>query len=152
MNKSPINYLATTALAALLWVILAVFIGGSFSESLILAESTPEEFLSAFRMISGSAALTGLISCLYWYYYGNLDSTAGKLGQAKKTWWLAFIFQIIISVVLLVIIIFINLTEGIPTSQWLLTYLFISAHTWFFFWITTFFMSPRSVKYIPLFK
>lgn len=152
MNKSPLNYLITIALGVLLWVITAIFYGGTFSESLILAVSTPEDFLANFRVILGIAAFIGMANCLYWYYYGDLSSTAGVLGKAKRLWWILFIIQVIMSVVLLVVLVTRNLSEGILTSDWLITYALLSLHTWFFFWICTFLMSPRPVKNIPLFR
>lgn len=152
MNKSPFNYLITIALAAVLWIATAIFYGGTFSESLMLAVSTPEDFLSNFRVMLGIAAGVGLINCLYWYYYGGLNSTAGKLGKAKKVWWGSFIIQIIASVGILFGLVFMNLNEGIHTTEWLITFGLLSLHTWFFFWLCTFLMSPRPVKNIPLFR
>ena len=152
MNKSPLNYLITIALGAILWVVTAIFYGGSFSESLMLAKSTPEEFLAHFRMMLGIAAGIGIINCLYWYYYGGLDSTAGDLDKAKKIWWGSFVFQIIAAVGVLFGLVFMNLSEGILTTDWLITFGLITLHTWFFFWLCTFLMSPRTVKYIPLFR
>lgn len=152
MNKSPINYFVTIALGAILWVITAIFYGGTFCESLMLAVSTPDAFLYNFRIMLGIAAGIGILNCLYWYYYGGLDSTAGNLGKAKGIWWGSFIFQIICSIGILLILVFMNLAEGILTKDWLIIFGLFSLHTWFFFWLCTFFMSPRTVKYIPLFK
>jgi hypothetical protein len=152
MNKSPLNFLITVALGGVLWVVTAILYGGTFSESLMLATATPEEFSGDFRLILGIAAAVGIVNCLYWYYYGNLSSTAGDLTSAKRTWWISFIFQIIASIGLLLIIVFMNSKEGILTSEWIITYALIALHTWFFFWICTFLMSPRPVKNIPLFR
>lgn len=152
MNKSPLNYLITAALGAILWVVTAIFISGAFSESLMLAVSTPEEFVANLRMMLGIAAGIGILNCLYWYYYGGKDSTAGDLGKAKKIWWGSFIIQIVASVALLLGLVFINIAEGIVTIDWLITFGLISLHTWFFFWLCTFLMSPPTVKFIPLFK
>lgn len=152
MNKSPLNYLITTALGAILWVVIAIFIGGALSESLMLAVSTPEDFAANLRIFLGIAALIGIINSLYWFYYGALDSTAGNLGKARRVWIGSFVIQIVISVALLVILIIINLAEGILTTDWLIIFGLFSLLTWFFFWLCTFLMSPRTVKYIPLFK
>lgn len=152
MNKSPLNYLITIALGAVLWIVTAIFYGGSFSESLMLATSTPEQFLGYFRLVLGIAAVAGIVNCLYWYYYGNQDSAVGDLKKAKRVWWVSFVFQVIASAVILLILVLLNLKEGILTTDWLITYALISLHTWFFFWLCTFLMSPRNVKFIPLFK
>lgn len=152
MRKSPFNFLITLAFGGILWVITAIFYGGSFAESLMLTTSTPEDFLANLRIFLGIAAAIGILNCLYWYYYGNLTSTAGNLGGAKKIWWGSFIFQIISSVGLLLILIFMNLAEGVLTKDWIIIFGLLSLHTWFFFWLCTFSMSPRTVVNIPLFK
>lgn len=152
MNKSPLNYLITIALGVILWVATAIMYGGSFSESLVLASTTPEAFLANFRIVLALATVAGIGNSLYWFYYGNLDSTAGKLSKAKKVWWISFITQLIISVACLFILVIVNLTEGILTKDWLVIYMLISLHAWVFFWLCTFLMSPRTVQYIPLFK
>jgi hypothetical protein len=152
MKKSPFNYLITYALGIILWVVTAIFIGKAFSESLMLAVSTPEEIAFHLRVILGIASILGIANCTYWYYYGNLTSTAGNLGGAKRVWWASFIVQIVISVVLLLVLILMNLDEGILTTDWLITFGLISLISWIFFWFCTFFMSPRTVQYIPLFK
>ena len=152
MNKSPLNFLITIALGGILWVITAIFYGGTFSESLMLATATPEQFLGNLRLALGVAAVIGIANSLYWYYYGNLDSTVGDLNKAKRFWWISFVFQIIASVVILFVLVFVNLKEGILTSDWLIMFGLISLLSWFFFWLCTFLMSPRNVKFIPLFK
>ena len=152
MNRSPLNYIITIALGGVLWVVTAIFYGSTFSESLMLAISTPEEFLANFRLMMGIATGVGMLGCLYWYYYGNLSSTAGNLSKAKKVWWIIFIFQIIGSAAILFGLVFMNLKEGISTTDWLISYALISLHTWFFYWLCTFLMSPRPVKNLPLLK
>lgn len=152
MNKSPLNYLITIALGAILWVITAIFYGGSFAEVLMLTTATPEEFLARLRIMLGIGAAIGIINTLFWFYFGDLTSTAGDLGKAKKVWWSSFISQIFLAVAILFGLVFWNLNEGILTIDWLIVFGLISLHTWFFFWICTFLMSPRTVKYIPLFK
>lgn len=152
MNKSPLNYLITTAIGLILWVVFAIFVGGSLSESLMLAVSTPEDFAANLRLILGIAAVLGITNCLYWFYHGGLDTTAGNLAKAKRVWIGSFVIQIVISIALLVIMVIINLAEGILTTDWLIIFGFISLLTWIFFWFCTFFMSPRTVKFIPLFK
>lgn len=152
MNKSPLNYLITAALGAVLWVVTAIFIGSAFCESLMLANSTPEDFAANLRIILGIAAFFGIANCMFWYYYGGLDSTAGNLSRAKKVWWGSFIIQIVVSIALLLVLVIVNLAEGILTTDWLIIFGLISLLTWIFFWFCTFIMSPRTVKYIPLFK
>lgn len=152
MNKNPFNLLIATALGAVLWVITAIFAGKSYSESLMLAESTPDDFHSFFTIILTIAAALGLLNTLYWFFYGSKESTAGKLDKAQKVWWSSFIIQIVFSALLMVALVIMNMNEDIPAGDWPLAYAYISLHTWFFFWICSFLMSPKPVKYIPLFK
>lgn len=152
MNKSPLNYLVMIVLGTILWVITAIFYGGTFSESLTLATSTPEDFLAHLRIMLGIAAVIGILGCMYWFYFGNLDATAGDLTKAKRVWWIWFVFEIAASAIILFSLVYMNLKEGIQTSDWLIAFGLLSVHTWFFFWLCTFLMSPRTVKYIPLFK
>lgn len=152
MNKSPLNYLITISVGVIIWVATAIMYGGTFSESLVLAASTPEAFAANLRIILAAATLAGIGACLYWYYYGNLESTAGKLIKAKRVWWVSFFIQLIIAVAGLFVLVLINLAEGILTKDWLIVFGMLSLHTWVFFWLCTFLMSPRTVQYIPLFK
>lgn len=152
MNKSPLNFLITIALGGVLWVVTAIFYGGTFSESLILGTETPEQFLNNFRIVLGIAATIGIINCLYWYYYGSRGETAGNLNKAKKVWWTSFVLQIVASVAILFILVFMNLSTGILTTDWLICYALISLLTWFFFWLCTYLLSPRPVKNLPLFR
>lgn len=148
MRKSPLNYLITIAFGAILWVVTAIFIAGSFCESLMLAVSTPEKFVANLRIILGIAAFGGIINCVQWFYYGGKDSTAGNLVKAKKIWWSSFIIQIVISIALLLVLVLLNLVEGILTTDWLIIFGLISALTWFFFGFCTFFWSPITVRNI----
>jgi hypothetical protein len=152
MNKSPINYVITVALGALLWVATGALYGKTFSESLILERSTPEEFLAGFRLVLGVAAAIGVINCLYWYYYGSMDATAGDLGKAKRVWVISLVLQLTAAAGLLSGLLFRNLAEGLAATDWLIAFGLISLHTWLFYWLCTYLMSPRTVKYIPLFK
>lgn len=145
MNKSPLNYLITAALGAILWVITAIFIGGTFSESLMLAVSTPEDFAANFRLMLGIAIAIGLINCFYWYYYGGKDSTAGDLGRAKRVWQYSLLIQIVASIGILLGLVIVNLAEGILTTDWLITFGLISLNTWVLFYLCTFFLSPNTV-------
>jgi hypothetical protein len=88
---------------------------------------------------------------LYWYYYGGLGSTAGNMEKAKKIWWTSLILQVLVTIVLLLVLVLLNLAEGILTTDWLIILGLISIHTWILFWFCTFFMSPRTVKNLPLF-
>lgn len=152
MNKTPVNYLLTAAFGAVLWVIFAILMGNYLSENPNLAEKDPANLAGELRLIFGLGALLSIVCACYWYYYGSLEKTAGDLNGAKSKWRMLFIFQIILSVVLTLIIIFMNLSQGIE-PKWFCAYFGILALlTFILFWISTFLMSPRTVKYIPLGK
>ncbi|MHA2289433.1 MAG: hypothetical protein ACXABG_11670 [Promethearchaeota archaeon] len=152
MNESPLNYLITVTLSALFWIITAVFIGDSFSYSVFLATWSIEDFKFLYRITLAIAAFLGLINSCYWFFYGNKDSTAGNLEQAKRKWYFIFISLIIIAVLVVFVLVIILLDEGLVFGHYSILFCFISLHTFFFFWLCTFLMSPRTVKYIPLFK
>lgn len=150
MNKNPVNYLLTIAIIAVLWVVFAILLGATLSEGPNLSEKDPTELASLLRLIFGCGALTSIFSCCYWYYYGNLEKTAGELKKAKTRWNVLFITGIVAAVILTVIIILLNLTQGIQAS-WYAIYFGINALlTFIAFWITTYLMSPNIVKFIPI--
>ncbi len=152
MNKSPLNYLITIALGGILWIITAVFYGDKLSQSVILSTATPEDFVANLRIYLGIAAGLGILMSVYWYYYGSQEKVAGELNLARKKWWTLFIFLLIACAGVLFGLIFKNLKEGIASSDWIIVFILISLHTWFFYWLCTYLMSPRTVKFIPLFK
>ncbi|MCD8540912.1 MAG: hypothetical protein LRY55_14965 [Leadbetterella sp.] len=152
MNKSPLNCLVTIALGAVLWVILAVILAPSLSESPTLAIKDPARLAQELQYIFGSGILASILSACSWYAYGAKESTAGNLGAAQKRWYMFFIGQIILSVSLITTLIMMNVIEGIEPQWFAVYYLIIALLTFIFFWLTTFLMSPRTVKNLPLGK
>jgi hypothetical protein len=146
------NYLITTAIGGILWVITAVFLGEELGNTMPLATLSVEEFLVRYRIALAAAAVMGLLSVFYWYFYGSKDSTAGELDRAKRIWYSSFVGQIIIAVGIVVILVILFLSEGLTTIDYLIIFALVSLHTYIFFWLCTFFMSPRTVKYIPPFR
>ncbi len=152
MNKSPLNYLITIALGALLWVVFGILLSAYFSESPSLAEKDPADLATELRAVFGAAALLSVVFSCYWYSYGNKASTVGNLPAAKKKWITLFVFQVVIAVALVVAVVVMNSSEGIE-SNWFLAYFGVLALLSFvLFWLTTYLMSPRTVKYIPFGK
>jgi membrane protease YdiL (CAAX protease family) len=152
MNKSPVNYLVTAALGAVLWVVFAILMGSYLSENPNLANKDPADLASELRIIFGVGILLSIISACYWYYYGDLEKTAGDLSAAKRKWRLLFMLQIILSVVLIVTIVLMNMSEGIQPNWFGLYFALLAVLTFIFFWVTTYLMSPRTVKYVPFGK
>ncbi len=149
MNKSPINYVLTITLGAVLWVIFAILMGAQLSESPNLAEKDPVVLAGELRLIFGIGVLLSIICACYWFYYGSQEKVAGELPRAKTKWRLLFLMQIVFAAALTVVIVVMNMTEGIE-SRWFGSYfgvLFVL--TLVLFWVTTYLMSPRIVKYIP---
>lgn len=152
MNKSPLNYLITVATGALLWVVTAVIFAPELSESPTLAMKDPARLALELQYIFGSGILAAILSACSWYSYGSKESTAGKLAAAKKRWYMLFIGQVILSVSLITTLIMMNTIEGIEPKWFGIYYGIIALFTFIFFWLTTFMMSPRTVKFIPLGK
>lgn len=152
MNKSPINYLITLAIGAVLWVVSAVIVGNMMSESITLAIISIEDFLAFYRIVLAIAAFIGISNSFYWYFYGGKDSTAGELDRAKRIWNLSFIGQISAAAGIVSVFGFKFLKEGIVIKDYLIIFGLASLHTYIFFWLCTFLMSPINVERIPLFK
>ena len=150
--KSPVNYLLTAAFGAILWVVFAILMGNLLSESPNLAEKDPVELASELRVIFGIGILLSIIFSCYWFYYGDREKTAGELPVAKRKWRMLFILQIILSVALTVVIVLLNMNEGIQPKWYVVYFGLLAVLTFIFFWITTYLMSPLTVKYIPLGK
>ncbi len=149
MNKSPINYVLTITLGAVLWVIFAILMGAQLSESPNLAEKDPVVLAGELRLIFGIGVLISIICACYWFYYGAQEKVAGELSRAKTKWRVLFLMQIVFAAALTVVIVVMNMTEGIE-SRWFGAYfgvLFVLMVV--LFWLTTYLMSPRTVKYIP---
>lgn len=149
MNKSPINYVLTITLGAVLWVVFAILMGAQLSESPNLAEKDPAVLAGELRLFFGIGALLSIICACYWFYYGSQEKVAGELSKAKTKWRVLFLMQFVFAAALTVAIVSTNMTEGIE-SKWFGTYfgvLFVL--TVVLFWLTTYLMSPRIVKFIP---
>ena len=150
MRKKPLNYLLTAALGAVLWVVFAILLGQYLSSSPTLSTKDPTQLASELQIIFGSGVIISILSAWYWYFYGSQENTAGELNIAKRKWMGLFIFQIILSVILIVVIVIMNRDQGIE-PKWHLVYFSISALlTFILFWAATLIMSPNTVRTIPI--
>lgn len=152
MNKSPLNFLVTVALGALLWVIFTIILGSYLSENPTLSKKDPAQLATELQIIFGIGTLLAILFACYWFWYGAKESTVGELNAARKKWYGLFFFQIILSVALVVVIVIMNRTEGIEPKWFGIYFGILSLLTFVLFWLSTFLMSPRSVKFIPLGK
>lgn len=152
MNKSPVNHILTIAFGAILWVVFAILMGSYLSENPNLAEKEPTALASELRVIFAVAVLICLICTSYWYYYGSQEKTAGELPKAKTKWRLLFFLQVILAIVLTVVIVVMNMNEGIEPKWFVIYFGLLSVLTFILFWVATYLMSPRTVQFIPFGK
>ena len=151
MSKTPLNYLITLAIGSVIWILTALVIGNYLSLTIALATLMVEDFLLYYRIFVTAAGIISLLSVYYWFYYGNKDSTAGDLEGAKRLWYSLFIIELVIAVVILLVNVILLLDEGVGITDYLFIYIALSLHTYIFFWLCTYLMSPRTVKYlVPL--
>ena len=149
MNKSPVNHIITIAAGAVLWVVFAILLGASLSENPNLASKDPTVLAGELRLIFGIGVLLSLICCSYWYYYGSREKVAGELPSAKSKWRVLFFLQLILAIALTVLLVVMNMTQGIEPKWFIIYFALLSVLTFILFWVATYLMSPRTVKYIP---
>jgi hypothetical protein len=149
MRRAPLNYLITVVLGSLLWAVTGIVVGNYLGNSVVLQTATTDEFLEHYRVVLGIASALGIVNCLYWYYYGSQETTAGRLAEARKTWTLTFVIQLVLAAAMLVVTIFRFQDESIAASHYALIFGMLALQTFIFFWLCTFLMSPRAVEYIP---
>lgn len=149
MRKAPANYLITVAVAALLWVGTAIFLGNYLADRVILEAATTEDFIMVYRIILIAAALLGVGNCCFWYLYGGRDSAGADIASARRVWRLSFIAQLALAAVAVIALVLAFSNETFETFEYLLVFGAASVHAWLFFWLCTLFMSPRPVEYVP---
>ncbi len=152
MNKSPLNYLLTAVIGAVLWIVFAFFMGSYLSENPSLAEKYPEALAEELRLIFGAGVLTSVAFACYWFYYGSQEKVAGELPEAANKWRILFFAQLLIATGLTVMIVVLNLEEGIENTWFLVYFGILVMLTCLLFWVTTYLFSPRTVSYIPFGK
>lgn len=149
MRRAPLNYLITVVLGALLWAVAGIVVGNYLGNIVVLQVATTDDFLATYRLTLAVAALLGIASCLYWYFYGGQETTAARLGEARKSWTLQFVLQLVVAAAVLVALVFMFRAEALTVGNYALIFTMIALQTFLFFWLCTFLMSPRAVEYIP---
>jgi hypothetical protein len=149
MNKSPINYLLTAVIGAVLWAVMAIFLASYFSENPSLATKYPQDLATELRFVFGLGTLLSVGLACYWYYYGSQDKVAGESQVAKTKWRSLFFVQILIAVALTFVIVIQNRNEGIEPEWFIIYFGVLCLLTFVLFWVSTFLFSPRTVKFIP---
>lgn len=150
MRNAPLNYVISLALGGLLWLVTGFWVANylKFNVSLGMG-TTVNYFIAVYRIVLAVAAVLGLSICFFWYYYGDRESTAGNLTAAKRVWKLSFFGQLALAVVAVVVIIVIFRDAIFTTTDYLIFFAVMSAHTYLFYWLCTLVLSPRTVKHIP---
>ncbi|GAB5534705.1 MAG: hypothetical protein Rubg2KO_09540 [Rubricoccaceae bacterium] len=152
MRSAPLNYLVTFVIAGLLWALLGLVLGNSLSTSVALNVATVEEFVRLYRIVLSVAALGGFALTAYWYFVGSRKNTVGNLQSVKRLWRVLLLTALALSVALLVVLLVLFSDETFTGLQYVTFYAAISALTWLLFWGATFFLSPRTVQYLPIGK
>ncbi|MFQ5640005.1 MAG: hypothetical protein ACE5IR_18655 [bacterium] len=152
MRKSPFNYLITLIIGAILWIGTGVALGNFLAENAILAVLTEDEFKMYYRIVLAVTAGLGVAIAFTWYLYGARDATALALQRARRVWLIIFVSELTAAIAAVVTLVILFMDEGLEIVSYLLFFLALAVHTFLFFWICSFYLSPRSVKYIPLFR
>ena len=152
MRSAPLNYLVTFVIAGLLWALLALVLGNSLSTRVALNIATVEEFVRLYRIVLSVAALSGFALTAYWYFVGSRPTTVGNLQSVKRLWRVLLFTALALSVALLVVLLVLFRDETFNGLQYATFYGALSALTWLLFWGATFFLSPRTVQYLPIGK
>jgi len=152
MRSAPLNYLVTFVIAGLLWAVLGLVLGNSLSTSVALNVATVEDFVRLYRIVLSVAALGGFALTAYWYFVGSRPNTVGNLQSVKRLWRVLLLTALALSVALLVVLLVLFSDETFTGLQYVIFYAAISALTWLLFWASTFFLSPRTVQYLPIGK
>ena len=149
MRRAPLNYLITIVLGCLLWAATGIVVGNYLGNSVVLQVATTDDFLATYRTLLAIASASGILACLYWYYYGSQETTAGRLAEARRSWTVNFVLQAVVAALVLVALIVFFRAEALTVGNYAIVFTMLALQTFVFFWLCTFLMSPRAVEYIP---
>jgi hypothetical protein len=152
MHERPLNYIAALLMAALLWVVLAVLLAGSFVDRVSLREMDSETFSAHYQMLLGLANLLSFFFVALWFYQSGKASTLGDLPAARRRWFVLFGIEIVIAALLTLGMVFWHTGEGLTNLNYLLFILLVSLCSYIYFWICTFLWSPTGVLYVIPFR
>jgi hypothetical protein len=76
----------------------------------------------------------------------------GNLQSVKRLWRVLLLTALALSVALLVVLLVLFSDETFTGLQYVTFYGALSTLTWLLFWGATFFLSPRTVQYLPIGK
>ena len=149
MNKSPINYATSLVIAAVLWVISAIFLGGYLGNRVNLQTIDLQSFLFRYRLAISIAAIIGVANVFYWFLYGSKDSTVGDMEKAKRLWTVLFMEKIVSAAGLVMTLSLMFMSEGIAVTDYFIMFVILLIQTVLYYYFCTFNFSPLAVKFIP---
>lgn len=149
MRKSPLNHLATAAVALLVWVIAVIWGAAYLGDNVTFLIAIPSAFQWLYRVVMSVLALAVILQCSYWYAYGARERTATDLPTAKRLWVGAWLAQVGLSGAAVAALWVYFIGEMFEPVHYGLMYGLAALQTWVTFWATTFFLSPRPVQYVP---
>ncbi len=149
MRKSPLNYVVTIVVIALLWIAAAILAGNYLSENAALSEVTTDDFARVYRIVMTIAAVAASLAAAHWYWYGGKDSSAADPRGARRFWSIWFFILIIASVGCVAGMVVAFLRESFTIQEYLIMFSCASLLTWVPFWLCSMLMSPRGVKPAP---
>jgi hypothetical protein len=150
VRKSPLNYVLTLALLAVLWIAGAIFAGNYLRDNAALANVTTDAFELVYRVVMTIAVVVGTVGLSHWYWYGAKDSTAANLRGARRFWIVWFLMLIVASVATVAGLVITFMSETFTGTEYLIMLGCASALTWIPFWICSLILSPRGVTRVPL--
>lgn len=144
LRKSPMNYLAATGVAAMLWIATGLLLGNYLGDNVSLQVMTTDRFLAVYRVTTVAASALALALCCWWYASGGPAAAADPRG-ARKRWLGLMIGEILVAAVTLIVFVVMLLAESLVATDYLMILAGLLLDTALFFWVCTLTMSPRPV-------
>lgn len=150
MRKSPINYLVTIAVIAVLWIVAAVLVGNYLGDNAALSNTTTEDFGRVYRVVMTIGAVVAAAGLIHWYWQGARDAAATDLRGSRRFWSGWFFVLLILSVGCVAGLVVTFRDERFTITEYLMMFGCASLLTWIPYWLCSLAMSPRGVKHAPL--
>ncbi len=145
-----LRFLISIGVVAILWLVIGMGLSSIVSNLIPFQNTTPEDFVKLYRAATTAVAVSTLALIFIWFFYGSREKVILNLGRAKNTWMMLFIISIIASVIQLIYLSIALKDDGVPVLHYLMIYLGTALVSWVSFWVTSYFWSPKNVKYCVL--
>jgi len=149
MRTSPVNHLATAAIALLTWGVSVVWGAAYLADDVSFQDVFPEDFRRTYWGVMTALLVVVIAQASHWYAYGARSATATALPKAKRRWVTTWMVQFVLAAASVVVIVLLYQGQLFETSHFLLMFGLSSLQTWITFWVGSYLMSPRTVQYIP---